>query len=116
MVGMARGIALSPPGATTESVDDLKSKFESEGAKYVEALRPQVLADFAAMYQPLSDQELDRYVVFCESPSGQRYAQAGLDAIDKALSEAAVRLGQQLTKKPASLSPQVLATRALAAG
>ena len=55
------------------------------------------------MYQPLSDDELDQYVTFSESPAGQKYAAASLDAIDKALTEAAVRLGQELRRTPRDL-------------
>jgi hypothetical protein len=101
MVGMARGVALSAPGATDDSVADLKARFESQRVQYTEALRPRIVADFAAMYQPLSDQELDQYVAFCESRAVHKYAMASLEAIDKALTEAAIRLGQQLLKKPA---------------
>jgi hypothetical protein len=104
MAGIARGLAVSGPDATSDSVDDLKSKFESQRARYIEMLGPQIVADYAAMYQPLSDQELDQYVTFCESAAGQKYAAASLDAIDKALTQAAVRLGQQLLRMPPDIS------------
>jgi hypothetical protein len=104
MVGMTQGVALSVPGATRESIDDLKAKFEPQRTRYIEALGPQIVADYAAMYQALSDQELDQYLAFCESPAGQQYAVASLDAIDKALTQAAVRLGQQMVRAPLDLS------------
>ena len=96
MMGIAHGLALSATGAAADSIEDLKGKLQSQRDRFVEALGPRIIAEFAAMYQPLSDQELDQYVAFCESPPGQKYAVASLDAIDKALTEAAVRLGRQL--------------------
>ena len=103
MMGVAHGLALSAPGAAADNIEDLKAKLQSQRNRFVEMLGPRIVADFAAMYQPLSDQELDQYVAFCESPAGQKYAAAGLDAIDKALTEAAVRLGRQLAGSSAKV-------------
>ena len=103
MIGVARGLALSRPGAATDKGEDLKSKFQSQRAQFAEMLEPRIVADFASIYQSLSDQELDQYVAFCESPTGHRFAQASLDALDKALSEAASRLGQWLADVSARL-------------
>jgi hypothetical protein len=103
MMGVAHGLALSAPGAAADNIEDLKAKLQSQRDRFVEMLGPRIVADFAAMYQPLSDQELDQYIAFCESPAGQKYAVAALGAIDKALTEAAVRLGRQLAGSSAGL-------------
>jgi hypothetical protein len=112
MIGVARGLALSRPGAPTNGGEDLKSKFRSQRAQFVEMLEPRIVADFASIYQPLSDQELDQYVAFCESPAGHRFAQASLDALDKALTEAATRLGERLADVSARLRMRVVGATA----
>jgi hypothetical protein len=95
MLGVSRGLA-GRTGAPAERVEDLKSKFQSRKDQFVVVLEPRIVVDFASIYQPLSDQELDQYVAFCESSAGHKFALASLDALDKALTEAATRLGQRL--------------------
>src|SRR5271170_370515 len=111
MIGVARGLALSRPGAAADRGEDLKSKFQSQRAQFVEMLEPRIVADFATIYQSLSDQELDQYIAFCESPAGHRFAQASLDALDKALTQAATRLGQRLADVSVRLRTSPLALR-----
>jgi hypothetical protein len=103
MIGVSRGLAFGRTGVPAESVEDLKSKFQSQKDQFVKVLEPRIVADFASIYQPLSDQELDQYVAFCESPAGHEFALASLDALDKALTEAATRLGQRLADVSAML-------------
>jgi hypothetical protein len=103
MLGVSRGLALARTGAPAGRVEDLKSKFQSQKDQFVEVLEPRIVADFASIYQPLSDQELDQYVAFCESSTGHKFALASLDALDKALTEADTRLGQRLADVSARL-------------
>lgn len=103
-VGVARGIALSANVPVPDSIETLKSKLQSQRAQLVDMLGPRLAADYAIVYLPLSDKELEQYIEFCESPAGQRYAAAGVDAIDKALTEAAVRLGHRLVDTNAGLA------------
>ena len=103
MIGVSRGLASGRRGVPAERVEDLKSKFQSQRDHLVEVLEPRIVADFASIYQPLSDQELDQYVSFCESAGGHKFALASLDALDKALTEAATRLGQRLADVSARL-------------
>ena len=103
MLGVSRGLALGRTGVPAESVEDLKSKFQSQKDQFFEVLEPRIVADFASIYQPLSDQELDQYVAFCESSAGHKFALASLAALDKALTEAATRLGQRLADVSARL-------------
>ena len=52
MVGITSGLALTGADATADSVDALKSKFESQKARYIAALGPQIVADYAACINP----------------------------------------------------------------
>jgi len=103
MIGVSRGLAFGRTGVPAERVEDLKSKFQSQKVRFVEVLEPRIVADFASIYHPLSDQELDQYVAFCESSAGHEFALTSLDALDKALTEAATRLGQRLADVSAML-------------
>ncbi len=95
-IGISRGMMMSIPGAAAGSIDDLKASVQAQKDRVVAALEPQIIAEYATMYRQLSDDDLDRYVVFCESPAGHRFAAASLHAIDTAMTEASVRLGQQM--------------------
>jgi hypothetical protein len=103
MIGVSRGLTFGRTGVPVERAEDLKSKFQSQKDRFVEVLEPKIVADFASIYQPLSDQELDQYVAFCESSAGHEFALTSLDALDKALTEAATRLGQRLADVSAML-------------
>jgi hypothetical protein len=103
MMGILHGLAAGAPGATRDTIDDLKAKLGPQRDRFVEVFRPRIVAEFAAMYQPLSDHELDEYIAFCDSPLGRRYVAASLAALDQALTDAAARLGRQLGSQTATL-------------
>lgn len=100
MIGVTRGLAASGPGVA-ENIEDQESQDQLMREHMAEMLGPRIVADFAAIYRSLSDEELEQYVTFCESPTGHKFAQASLDAIDNALTAAAVQLGRRLAGQSA---------------
>ena len=104
-IGISRGMMMSIPGAAAGSIDDLKASVQAQKDRVVAALVPQIVAEYATMYRQLSDEELDRYMAFCESPTGRRFSAAGLHAVDTAMTEASVRLGQQMASEIVTHGP-----------
>ena len=62
------------------------------------------------MYRQLSDEELGRYVAFCVSPGGHRFETASVQAIDKAMTDASMRLGRRMAGEIATRSPPRVAS------
>jgi hypothetical protein len=103
--GIAQGLAIAKDGAGGNVMARVKSELGARRDEMVKSLQQQITADAAAIYAPLSDSDLDRYIAFAESDVGRRYSAASLTALDQALTDAAVELGRQLGQK--TTSPRV---------
>lgn len=103
-VGMAaaigRGIA-SATGRRSDSIDETRREMQSRKVEIVALLERQTVAEFAVIYGPLSDRDLQSYIAFAESPAGRRYHEATSKAVEDALGQAAESLGRFLGSKTA---------------
>ena len=92
---IAYGIALSMPGGNMDAIKDIRARLESDRPQMVAAMQKHAIGIFAYTYQPLSDEELGRYVAFAESAVGRRYHAATIKAVDKAMLVGSIELGRQ---------------------
>ncbi len=99
---IGRGIAAATGRGTVE-IETARRELDSQRAELVQLLERQSIAEMAVIYGPLSDQDLDAYIAFAESPAGRRYHAASAKAVEAALAEAAESLGRFLGSKTAKV-------------
>jgi hypothetical protein len=98
-LGVMYGIALATPPYETQGLKGLRDRFDAQRPQLAAALEERSIAQFAWVYQPLTDEEVEEYVVFSESPPGRKYNEASIAALDKALAHAAIDLGIEFGAK-----------------
>lgn len=103
-IGIAEGLAGGGSNGDRAILDEMKRQIRLQKGELVKKLGPRAVGSMAVIYQSLPDDDLDQYVALCASPLGQRYTAATVGAFSTALSEAAVRLGRQLSEPSAALS------------
>jgi len=94
--GTAYGVASTTGAASPPNLDEIRSEYAHNRAEMTEALRIQFTVLFASAYQSLPETELDQYIAFVESPSGQALHKAMAVAIDRAMVKAAKEAGKQV--------------------
>ncbi|HXZ49993.1 MAG TPA: hypothetical protein VEG27_13300 [Usitatibacter sp.] len=82
------------PGA--ELLDSLRREFEARRPQLEREYADQAIRAYAYNYRALSDEDLERYVAFAESPAGRRYHGASQAALDAALTRASLEMGERL--------------------
>jgi hypothetical protein len=96
--GMIEGGALDPALAESEMMADLWSQEPQIRADTEEWLMPYL----ALAYQPLSDAELDAYIAYSETPSGQALNRAMFGAFDGLFAAMSRALGAEAARFAAS--------------
>ena len=97
LLGMSRGAAMAA-GKPMESTDAAKARIEMSRAQIAGALQPMLLGLSAITYQHFTDRELDQYSAVLESRSGRTTTKAVNAALDKALTDAAAKLGRGIAE------------------
>lgn len=92
-VAVQRGMASVKPDEPVAPVATLRAAFDAQRAQMLEAYRGMSQALFAEIYQSVSDAELARYLEFLRGAPGKQFLEATMQAMDRALGEAAERLG-----------------------
>ena len=100
--GLARGVELASPSGRTGQADAVRSMLESGRAQLAARAERELLGSNAVTYGPLTDAELERYVVFAESPAGGRYHAASSIALEQALSAASIEAGRMFASSRAT--------------
>jgi hypothetical protein len=95
-LGVMRGFAVYAGHADSVPPDDAKSGMNRYRDQLIATLGPQMVAQSAVVYGPLSDRDLAQYVAFLESPAGQQTSNAVSAALDKVLGAAAFELGRRI--------------------
>lgn len=103
-IAVQMGLASATPGALLPSPQDLRSVLEAQRPQMQEAFATMSLAVFAAMYAPLPDRALAKYVTFLSSAAGTHFTELGLRALDTALIDAAGELGRGIPAARAKVS------------
>lgn len=95
-IGTTYGVASTTGSTTPPNLDEIRTEISRKREDMVEQLRGQFSVLFASAYQSLPESELDEYLAFVESPSGQAFHKAMAAAIDRALIKAAREAGKQI--------------------
>jgi hypothetical protein len=78
------------------SFEDVRNLVNNSQPQLHAAMSQMVQVQFLYSYRELTDHEMDRYIRFAESTSGQRYHDVSIRALDEALVQAARRIGSRL--------------------
>lgn len=92
---MLAGMAYADP-ARTAGVQPMLADLRARRPQELVQVNATLSQDFQRVYEPLSDDELTRYVAFSESPLGKRYSTAVSHAFNSGLNDAAQSFGQLL--------------------
>jgi hypothetical protein len=91
------GVALVTPDTDADlAVKGIRQRMEGQRAQAVKYFGEKALQSYAYTYRTASDAQVESYVKFMETPAARRYHAAGIKAIDAALSQAALAMGQGL--------------------
>jgi hypothetical protein len=88
--------ASASPGTPRPSLRDIKDALEANRHAYMRNFTAMAIAGAATTYAPLSDTELEDYVVFLKSEAGRHYNAVAGRAITDAMLRAATVLGRAL--------------------
>jgi hypothetical protein len=94
--GLARGISLAMPGTPTQDPEAIRAALQAGRPRIVAMMEVQQLAYSADTYESLSNEDLDNYIAFAESPVGRRYHAATMIALDRAMTDGATEAGRLL--------------------
>jgi hypothetical protein len=94
--GLARGMAGARSGSFGGDTNQLRAVLEASRPKLVAMIETQAIGSSAVTYATLSDEDIEQYIAFAESPVGRRYHAATSIALDKAMTESAVEAGRLL--------------------
>ena len=96
-VAVQRGMAqVRPDNEPAPPVAALREAMAAQRAQFLQAYTGMTTALFAEMYAPLADAEMTEYLGFLRSPAGRQFTDASIAAVERALVEAAERLGTRL--------------------
>lgn len=93
----ARAVAALSSDAPEQSLSKIKADLEANRADMARGLEEQFIVLFAGAYETLQDSELDQYIAFSGSASGQAYNRALLKVLDTVVAKAGVEAGQILS-------------------
>jgi hypothetical protein len=77
-------------------LETLRAGIPAERAGLERTLAEEAARRYAYAYRSLSEDELDRYLAFLQSPAGRRYSDASMRALESALTRASRDAGERL--------------------
>jgi hypothetical protein len=96
-VAMALGMSRAAPEGTPQaSPETLREAVEAQRPQMQTYFANAVVATYALTYQGLSDADLAAYIAFVATPTGQEFNVLTMQAVDRAMTDAAFRLGRSL--------------------
>ena len=95
-VAVQRGMAQVRPDQPAPPVAELREAMAAQRAQFLQAYTGMTMALFAEMYAPLPDADLAEYLAFLRSEAGRHFTDAAMAAVERALVDAAERLGNRL--------------------
>jgi hypothetical protein len=91
------GIALVTPNTDADfAANAIRRRMEGQRAQMAKYFGDKALQSYAYAYRTATDAQVESYVKFAETPAARRYHAAGIKAMDAALSQAAIAMGQDL--------------------
>jgi hypothetical protein len=95
-VAVQRGMAQVRPDQPAPPVSELHEAMAGQRAQFLQVYTGMTTALFAEMYATLSDAELGEYLDFLRGEAGRQFTEASMVAVERALVDAAERLGNRL--------------------
>lgn len=95
-VAVQLGVASAMPGAPGPSAAQIRGMLEAQRPQMLAAFGAMMLASFAQTYDRIPDNQLRQYVAFIRTPAGRQFNEAGLQALEAALTDAAADMGRRL--------------------
>lgn len=103
MIGMASavayGAAVASPNGDERVAREMRRKFEAQREELTETMNRQLTKVFAYAYRALSDDDLDRYLEFAQTPAAQHFTDITIKAFDKAFQEGGLELGRYIGRE-----------------
>lgn len=96
VVATRNGVAAAAPELPGPTESELRQRLAEQRGAMIGSFTPLSMALSARTYAPLADRELEAYVRFIETDSGQHFNDVTLKAFIGTLSEAAAELGRRL--------------------
>lgn len=81
-----------------DTVESIQAQIEDNRPAIERQVNEQVYLAFLSMYQSFPDKDLETYLQFLESPSGQAYIDSAGDAVRDAIMEPVGNVGNQLVR------------------
>lgn len=104
LIAISEGVAKAraEQGGPEQDVDGLRDALQGQRHQMVAAMSGIGLSMFAWIYREASDKELESYLKFLQTPSGQALSMAMLTAMDATFTQAAKNFGKgMVTPRPA---------------
>jgi hypothetical protein len=97
-LAVATAVALSLPQESSMLLSEFKKKLEAGRAAIENALQEQTRLSLLYTYRSLSDSEIKEYIDVADSPAGNKFNAAGIEAFQKAMVEGGVDFGRGVAK------------------
>lgn len=98
---IAYGAAVAAPNGDERVARQMRKEFEAQRAPVTEAMSRQLTKVAAYVYRDLSDDDLDRYTEFAQTPPATRFTDVTIKAMDIAFQEGGLELGRYLGREAA---------------
>ncbi|HXF79947.1 MAG TPA: hypothetical protein VN598_13850 [Usitatibacter sp.] len=96
---VAYGAAVASPNGDERVARDLRRKFEERRGELTDTMNQQLTKVFAYTYRSLSDEDLDRYLEFAQTPAAQHFTGVTIKAFDIAFQEGGLELGRYIGRE-----------------
>jgi len=96
---IAYGAAVAAPNGDERIARQMRKEFEAQRTQVTEAMNRQITKVAAYVYRDLSDDDLDRYTEFAQTPAATRFTDVTIKAMDIAFQEGGLELGRYLGRE-----------------
>jgi hypothetical protein len=96
MTAVVYGMALATPPSDTSLADTVRERLESQRPQLVAKYTKEAVLQFAYTYRTFSDEEIDRYIAFAETPSGRKYHDASFKLLDEVFARGSLEMGREI--------------------
>jgi len=96
---IAYGAAVAAPNGDERIARQMRKEFEAQRTQVTEAMNRQLTKVAAYVYRDLSDDDLDRYTEFAQTPAATRFTDVTIKAMDIAFQEGGLELGRYLGRE-----------------
>ena len=96
---LAYGAAVSAPNGDEREAKELRKQLQAKKPEMAEAMYQYFVKFFAYIYRPLSDEDLDRYIEFAQTPAAKHFTQVTQKAFNVAFEDGALEAGRNIGRE-----------------